>query len=334
MAIFEKKESNEDYKNLKNSALNGWNQLVEYNPFAPLDELSDRWSSLNQQINKAYKMSQKFSDTEQDVPLLKRYLDDSTRRLNEYSFEVECGKFKTEYFDVCNKYKELIEKQVDDPSFWNDNFELMTCFDDLYKRATWVLKTSTNFNQFGIDQRLIKDIISNSAFYYCGSILRMTENKETEPLGRARDQYYQYLRYCERTAKLFNEGRFIVIRGVSCERRALFCQETSRGSNDMYVVNDLISEAKPCLKIVENHDYCLNVVEKYTPGYGALLNYWDWYFMIDAVSALTNVYKYEGRYNQARNVLNIAIEAHQRYNIINQWDDVILKLISSRNSII
>ena len=102
----------------------------------------------------------------------------------------------------------------------------------------------------------------------------------------------------------------------------------------MYVVNDLISEAKPCLKIVENHDYCLNVVEKYTPGYGALLNYWDWYFMIDAVSALTNVYKYEGRYNQARNVLNIAIEAHQRYNIINQWDDVILKLISSRNSII
>ncbi|WP_034451180.1 hypothetical protein [Butyrivibrio sp. AE2032] len=336
MGLFGKKESNAEYQSLKNSVINDWSHLTNDNISASPEELKNQWSSLSQQLNKAYKLSQKYKDTGNDIPLFKSYLDEAASRIKKYSFEIEYAKYKAEYSNVCKEYEEIIGAQYNDnaSSVWNDYYELMMRFEKLNKRANWLQKQLPTYRQYDIDERVVNEIYSNTAFFYCASILYLTENKEEEYDEKKRDAYYQYLRKCEAVAKQFAEGRFKTMRGISCNRRALFIQiyDNRHGRNDPIVVNSVLREAKPGLSIVENIDYCSSVVQKYSGN--SVLNAWEWNFMITAMEDLCNIYKFEGNHQKARDVVNVSIEAHQKANTLGNWDDLIKSMIELRNGII
>ncbi len=334
MGLFGKKESNEEYRTLRDSLFDEWNHLLSDNPYETAEKMKQKWTTLSYKANNVYKLSKKYKDTENDIPKIKTYVDDINNRISEYSFEIDYKKFKNEFSSVLKEYEELLEERYSGSGIWNDYYELMTRYEKLRNRTEWLLRQLPTYSQYDIDERLVIDINSNTAFYYCASILWLTENKENERDQTRRDLYYQCLRKSEAVAKQFTEGRFKVIKGVACNRRALFNEayENMCGSNDRSVINSLLREAKPFLSIVESPDYCYAVAKKHT-GYSTI-NDWEWKFMINATTDLCIIYQYEGNLQRARTVVNVMIEALQKANVLGNYSDLINSLIEFRNGII
>ena len=309
MGIFSKKQSDEEYRRLKEIAIDDYNRLTVQNPFAPAEELRDKWLNMYQQIKQVYKLSKKYIDTEADVTIMKSYRDDALNRSNEYAHEIEYLAHKKEFEDVVKSYKELEEDKTNFMSSFGDEYKVFQIYEVLYDRACYLKKNYYKFSRDNIDEYTLDKMYSDIAYYYCGFMLNNIYYKTSDGQTFKWEYKKECLDGCKRVANSFSEERFKVLSGIADYEYGELWREYAENlpqerANEYY--SKIISCRKASvskLNVLENTRYCREC---------SVFNALEWHYLKNGFWNLYTVYLFTNKdYAKAYNLANIMIETQE-----------------------
>ena len=228
MGIFSKQPADATYAQIKGAAIASYMQLIYFNPFAPAELLRQQWEAMAEQLEQAYKLSKKFSDTQADIPVLQFYMDDAKKRSQEYAHEIEYLKYKSEFNDLekeCVKLKHATSMDVTSAG--------VQSFERLYGRAYALYNAFQNFEHDNIDVDRVTGIYNEIAYRYCvcmGFYVLSTSSNGNDP---SRDDKIEMGDKCIKIAKCFSENRYRVIMGtVQAEMGDLYISKAQEYSEE------------------------------------------------------------------------------------------------------
>lgn len=210
MGLFEKKESDSNYSNLRDVTVKEYKALIVKNPFAPADVLNRQWDEMYQRIKQLQKQSKKYSDTVDDVSILKIYMDDAKARRDDYAHEIEYLKYLDRFNSICKEYEQLKEDDYGDDYLSNLNLT-----EKMYDRLCDLKSEYYLFAKDNIDEDKLNEMHGNMAYYYCVWLQQMNHYDSDDGQGITYREAEQYLEKCIRVSKKYKGDRFRVIEGVA-----------------------------------------------------------------------------------------------------------------------
>ena len=306
MGLFSKKQSDEEYARLKTMAINDYNRLLVWNPFASAEVLRDKWNNMFQQMKQVYKLSKKYIDTQDDVILIKNYMETATANSNEYNHEVEYLQYKEEFDGIYNRYKELEEDESNMMDSFGDAFQCFQIFEELYNRVVVVYKNYNKFSNDNLDPLYLDEMYNGIAYYYCGFMLNNLYYEFSDGRVLNWDYKKECIEKCEKIAKGFAEERFKVLVGIAeYEMGELWKESAQNAPRDR--ANELYNRALNCrkssvysLNIIENRSYCMKC---------SVFNPMEWHYLKMAFWDLYTVYIYTNKdHGKAYSLVNMMIE--------------------------
>ena len=323
MGLFSKKQSDEEYVRLKNGTINDYNKLIVKNPFAPAEELRDKWQNMYQQIKQVYKLSKKYFDTEADIPVLKAYRDDALNRSNGYAHEIEYLAYKEEFENVEKTYKELEDEKSNLMSSFGDEYQIFQIFESLYERVCYLKQNYYKYSNDNIDENKLEEMYKGISYYYCGFMLNNLFYKTSDGRILKWEFRKECLDKCKKVAGRFNEEKFKVISGIADYEYGELWKEFAENlpqdrANDYY--SKIISCRKASvssLSVLENAHYC-----KMCSVFDVL----EWHYLKMGFWDLYSVYLYTNKdYGKAYNLANVMADS-QDFNM--NFSDAAKNLVS------
>ncbi len=309
MGLFSKKTSDEEYVRLRTAGINDYNRLVVQNPFAPAEELRDKWMNMYQQIKQVYKLSKKYSDTENDVPVFKAYMDDALNRSNEYSHEIEYIVYRKEFEDVYKQYKELDEDKSRVMSSFGNSYECYQIFEKLYERTEILKSNYIKFSNDNINEYKLETMYNDIAYYFCGFMLNNVFYKTDD--GREFNWNFKKacVEKCKKISSKFKEPRFKVLQGnsdfVMGELWSEYAEQLPQESANMYhnrVINCRQTAIYP-LSVIEDRKY---------DGSVTYFDAMEWHYLKMAFWNLYSIYIYTTKnYNKAYELANVMASSQE-----------------------
>ncbi len=160
-----KKESDDEYAKLKQEVLDDYDKLKNGNPFESPNELRDQWNIQYENAKKVYKLSKKYSDTVNDVAMLKDIRDKSNEQVKHYTYECEALEYKNNVLSVKIIFEDYAEQMSDgenigDIQLWHQNWS------SLYERTELLFKDKFKYINSGFDVEAFDQACIGTKYYH------------------------------------------------------------------------------------------------------------------------------------------------------------------------
>ena len=310
--IYQAVQSEQDYSLYRDSTFAEYARIIK-NPFAPEEALHAKWTDIKDQLEFVLGLSSRFSETNDNVQLIKDYLETAKNKISKYSFESNYYHYRSEYVPACKEYKDLVGEF---PYILEETglVEMISKFKSFYDRFTWLYKNFDDFKEYDIDSGLITNAYRNSAYRYCRLILNLRYEKQLSD-----DELFAYYEKCVEVSEQFSDPRFKVLTGLARFQQLIYIQDRCGSDRNRLIgrltFNTCLKDVTRNLSVIEDYNYCAYCAKHYSAIHYDFVGGYEWESLIDAIWALKEIWRVENSLGRAYQLTQKVLSAYNNNSI-------------------